>query len=259
MSYNPQITVQLPETQQVSHQRGMSRNVHHIRLHQMRIRLLWNLQETSPEVENRGISCPIKRTCDHQFFFQKRDYFDSQHAGIDDNIWYYRETWLNTCCSICWFRWFKAKGKLRFTATPSSTGVPLGGWGGGGKVRIQDLWCNTKFQEKRRSRNWWVPAPPKYFNCTLQVRGWGICSPGLPRCPLRSTYYTFSTMKIIRPTRRGDSWTPSRWWQKRVTRRRRRFTELLVFSTVSMSSTAIHANRIKGIGTDWEDTEDTTL
>ena len=35
----------------------------------------------------------------------------------------------------------------------------------------QDLSCNTKLQEKSRPRNWWVPAPPKYFNCTLQVRG----------------------------------------------------------------------------------------
>ena len=47
---------------EVSHQRWISGNVYHIHLHKVRIRQnplwLWNPEETSPEVQNRGISGP---------------------------------------------------------------------------------------------------------------------------------------------------------------------------------------------------------
>ena len=51
--------------QQILHQRGISRNMKHIRLCQVRIRQnpiwLWNTEETSPEVQNRGICGPTKK------------------------------------------------------------------------------------------------------------------------------------------------------------------------------------------------------
>ena len=56
----------------VSHQRWISWNIYHIHFHQVEIRQnplwLWNPEETSPEVQNKGYQWPHKWLCDQQKF-----------------------------------------------------------------------------------------------------------------------------------------------------------------------------------------------
>ena len=61
---------------EVLHQRWIAGNVYHVCLHKVRIRQnpswLWNPEETSPEVRNRGISGPKNGHVSNKNFFLKK-------------------------------------------------------------------------------------------------------------------------------------------------------------------------------------------
>ena len=60
----------------VSHQRWILGNIYHIHLRKVQIRQnplwLWNPEETSPEVRNRGISGPTNGHVSNKIFFKKK-------------------------------------------------------------------------------------------------------------------------------------------------------------------------------------------
>ena len=75
----PEQTLKIHSPAKVSHQRWISGNVYHVCLRQVLIRQnqlwFWNPEETSPEVQNRGISDPTNWHVSNKNLKKKKDPF----------------------------------------------------------------------------------------------------------------------------------------------------------------------------------------
>ena len=107
---------------QKSHHRWISGNIHHICLCQLRIRL-WNPEETSPNVQNRGISGLIKRHMSTKLW--KNDFKNKGNAFTGYNTCFSKINNLGPKVSLRTEGWKPWNEKLKRTRQHQKRSVTL--------------------------------------------------------------------------------------------------------------------------------------